>query len=132
MSVTPLGSLRREIDRLFDEFGSGFWRSPFRGTEFDITPLLGERKDLAGGAGCRLHRYREDPARSVPRGNVQEGRAHCDAAEKARGPKAREEDRGQGCLTKRYYGDLDRVKLKAPALSGVFCSMAELRMSGNG
>ena len=26
----PLGSLRQEIDRLFDDFGIGSWRSPFR------------------------------------------------------------------------------------------------------
>jgi HSP20 family protein len=26
----PFDSLRREIDRLFDDFGQGFWRSPFR------------------------------------------------------------------------------------------------------
>ena len=26
----PFLSLRREIDRLFDDFGGGFWRSPFR------------------------------------------------------------------------------------------------------
>lgn len=26
----PFESLRREVDRIFDEFGSEFWRSPFR------------------------------------------------------------------------------------------------------
>ncbi len=35
----PFESLRREIDRLFDEFNGGFWRSPFRGSLFDVTPF---------------------------------------------------------------------------------------------
>jgi hypothetical protein len=32
----PFESLRREIDRLFDDFGGGFWRSPFPRSFFDI------------------------------------------------------------------------------------------------
>ena len=28
----PFESLRREMDRLFDDFGGGLWRSPFRGS----------------------------------------------------------------------------------------------------
>ncbi len=31
----PFESLRREIDRMFDEFGGGLWRSPFRGSFFE-------------------------------------------------------------------------------------------------
>jgi|SRR5579862_5807513 len=32
----PLESLRRDIDRLFDDFDGGFWRSPFRWPTFDV------------------------------------------------------------------------------------------------
>ena len=28
--LRPFESLRREVDRLFDDFGTEFWRSPFR------------------------------------------------------------------------------------------------------
>jgi HSP20 family protein len=35
----PFESLRREIDRLFDDFDGGFLRSPFRRSFFDIEPL---------------------------------------------------------------------------------------------
>ena len=35
----PFLSLRQEIDRLFDDFGRGFWRLPTRGSIFDIEPL---------------------------------------------------------------------------------------------
>jgi HSP20 family protein len=39
-TLHPFESLRREIDRLFDDFESGWWRSPFRRTLFDVEPLL--------------------------------------------------------------------------------------------
>jgi HSP20 family protein len=42
----PFGSLRREIDRLFDEFDDGLWRSPFRGSLFDVTPFRRASADL--------------------------------------------------------------------------------------
>jgi hypothetical protein len=32
----PLEGLRQEIDRLFDDFGIGTWRSPFRSSFFDF------------------------------------------------------------------------------------------------
>jgi HSP20 family protein len=35
----PFENLRREVDRLFDDFDSGFWRSPFRAPFFDVEPL---------------------------------------------------------------------------------------------
>jgi len=33
------GNLRREIDRLFEDFDGGIWRSPFRGSAFDVVPF---------------------------------------------------------------------------------------------
>jgi hypothetical protein len=35
----PFDALRREIDRLFDDFNGGFWRSPFRRSAFDLEPF---------------------------------------------------------------------------------------------
>ena len=35
----PSETLRREIDRVFDDFGGGFWRSPFRRSVFDVEPF---------------------------------------------------------------------------------------------
>jgi len=37
-SWRPFESLRRDIERLFDEFDGGFWRSPFRRSLFDVAP----------------------------------------------------------------------------------------------
>jgi HSP20 family protein len=35
----PFDRLRREVDRLFDDFDGGFWRSPFRRSLFDFEPF---------------------------------------------------------------------------------------------
>jgi len=35
----PLLSLRREMDRLFDDFGRGFWRLPTNRSLFDVEPF---------------------------------------------------------------------------------------------
>jgi HSP20 family protein len=35
----PFESLRREMDRLFDGFSGGFWRSPFPRSFFDVATL---------------------------------------------------------------------------------------------
>jgi HSP20 family protein len=35
----PFESLRHEVDRLFEDFGRGFWRYPFRQPIFDIAPF---------------------------------------------------------------------------------------------
>lgn len=44
----PFESLRREVDRLFDDFDWGFWRTPFRRSIFDVEPLW--RRQLTRGA----------------------------------------------------------------------------------
>ena len=36
----PYESLRREIDRLFEDFDGSFWSSPFRRSVFDAQPLF--------------------------------------------------------------------------------------------
>ena len=35
----PFESLRREMDRLFEDFAGGFWRLPFPRSFFDIAPF---------------------------------------------------------------------------------------------
>jgi HSP20 family protein len=44
----PFENLRHEIDRLFDDFGDGFWHSPFRASFFDGAPF--RRAEAALGA----------------------------------------------------------------------------------
>ncbi len=44
----PLEGLRQEIDRLFDDFGIGAWRSPFRGPFFDMDPFRRAKTAFSG------------------------------------------------------------------------------------
>ena len=44
----PFESFRREVDRLFDDFSSGVWRSPFGRSFFDIEPF--QRSEAAFGS----------------------------------------------------------------------------------
>jgi HSP20 family protein len=45
----PFESLHREVDRLFEDFGRGFWTSSFRRPIFDVEPLW-RREAAWGGA----------------------------------------------------------------------------------
>jgi HSP20 family protein len=47
-AVRPIESLRREVDRLFDDFLRGYWHLPFSGRVFDIEPYW--RGEVAFGA----------------------------------------------------------------------------------
>src|SRR5262249_13577697 len=44
----PLKSLRQEMDRLFDDFGIGAWRSPFRSSFFDMDPFRRAKAAFSG------------------------------------------------------------------------------------
>jgi HSP20 family protein len=44
----PFESLRREVDRLFEDFDRDFWRHPFRRSIFDVEPFW--RRELTWGA----------------------------------------------------------------------------------
>ncbi len=44
----PFETLRREVDRLFDDFGGDFWRNPFRPSAFDIEPFWRREMKFVG------------------------------------------------------------------------------------
>ncbi len=46
----PFESLRRQVDRLFEDFDRDFWRTPFRRSLFDIEPFWGRELKLAAPA----------------------------------------------------------------------------------
>jgi HSP20 family protein len=58
----PIESLRREVDRLFEDFDRGFWRSPFRST-FALEPLW--RGELTWGAAPAVDITESDKAYEV-------------------------------------------------------------------
>ena len=43
----PIETLRREVDRLFQDFDRDFWRAPFRRATFDVEPFW--RRELSWG-----------------------------------------------------------------------------------
>jgi len=59
----PFESLRREVDRLFEDFDRDFWRSPFRRSVFDIEPFW--RRELSWGATPAIDIVEKDNAYEV-------------------------------------------------------------------
>jgi HSP20 family protein len=59
----PFDTLRREIDRLFDDFGAEFWRSPFTRRLFDMEPVF--RREATLGAAPAVDIIEKDKAYEV-------------------------------------------------------------------
>lgn len=58
----PFESLRHEVDRLFEDFGRGFWRSPFRSAS-SLEPLW--RGELTWGAAPAVDITESDKAYEI-------------------------------------------------------------------
>ena len=56
----PFDSLRRQVDRLFEDFDSDFWRSPFRRSVFDVKPIW--RRQLKWGGAPAVDIIETDDA----------------------------------------------------------------------
>jgi HSP20 family protein len=59
----PFESLRREVDRLFEDFEHGSWHLPFRRSAFDIEPFW--RRELSWGAAPAVDIVEKDKAYEV-------------------------------------------------------------------
>jgi HSP20 family protein len=59
----PFESLRREIDRLFEDFDRGFWRFPFRRSLFDIEPAW--RRETTWGVAPAVDIVEKDNAYEI-------------------------------------------------------------------
>ena len=59
----PFESLRREVDRLFEDFDRGSWMSPFRRSIFDIESFW--RREAAWGAAPSVDIVEKDNAYEV-------------------------------------------------------------------
>jgi len=46
-ALRPFESLRREVDRLFEDFAGGLWRSPLSRSFFDIEPAWRSRSAMS-------------------------------------------------------------------------------------
>ena len=59
----PLQTLRRQVDRLFEDFQRGYWHLPFSRTVFDVEPFW--RGDIAFGAVPSVDIVEKDDAYKV-------------------------------------------------------------------
>jgi HSP20 family protein len=59
----PFETLRHEVDRLFEDFDRGVWRSPFRGSILDIEPLW--KRELAWSGAPAVDIVEKDTAYEV-------------------------------------------------------------------
>ena len=59
----PLETLRRQVDRLFDDFQRGYWHLPFSRTVFDVEPFW--RGEVAFGAVPSVDIVEKDDAYKV-------------------------------------------------------------------
>jgi HSP20 family protein len=59
----PFESLRREVDRLFEDFGRGFWTAPFSRPTFDIEPFW--RREAAWGGAPSVDIVEKDKAYEI-------------------------------------------------------------------
>ena len=59
----PFESLRREVERLFDDFQVGSWRSPFGRTVFDVEPF--RRSEISWGKAPAVDIVDKDKAYEI-------------------------------------------------------------------
>jgi len=62
-SSQPFEILRRQVDRLFEDFDQNFWRSPFSRSMFDIGPFL--RRELTWGTAPAVDIIEKDKAYEI-------------------------------------------------------------------
>jgi HSP20 family protein len=109
----PFESLRREVDRLFEDFQLGSWRSPFGRSVFDVQPFW--RGEIGWGKAPAVD--------IVDKGNAYEITAELPGMDESnidvkfadgtltiKGEKRdeREEKKKEYCLSERRYGSFQR------------------------
>jgi HSP20 family protein len=109
----PFESLRREVDRLFEDFQLGSWRSPFGRSVFDVQPFW--RGEIGWGKAPAVD--------IVDKGNAFEITAELPGMDESnidvkfadgtltiKGEKRdeREEKKKEYCLSERRYGSFQR------------------------
>jgi HSP20 family protein len=108
----PFDSLRREIDRLFDDFGEG-WRAPFRRALADFEPLWSRK--LAWGTAPAVDIVESDKAYEITaelpgmdEKNIEVNVASGGLTIKGEKREEKEEKKKDYCLSERHYGSFER------------------------
>jgi HSP20 family protein len=109
---TPFLSLRREIDRLFDDFDGGFWRSPFR-SAFAVEPF-GQR-GMTWAATPAVDVVESEKAYEVSaelpgmdEKNIQVNLSNGNLTIKGEKQEEKEEEKKDYYLQERHFGSFER------------------------
>jgi HSP20 family protein len=109
----PLESLRREVDRLFEDFGADFWRHPFRRAAFDVEPFW--RRELTWGAAPAVDIVEKDKAYEVTaelpgldEKNIEVKLANGGLMIKGEKQEEKEEKKKDYYLHERHFGAFER------------------------
>ena len=109
----PLGALRREIDRLFEDFDRDFWRLPFRRSLFDIEPLW--RRELSWAAAPAVDIIEKDNAYEVTvelpgldEKNIEVKLVNGSLTIKGEKKEEKEEKKKDYYLHERHFGSFER------------------------
>jgi HSP20 family protein len=109
----PFESLRREIDRVFEDFGQGFWRSPFRRSLAEFEPLWSRK--LSWGAAPAVDIVESDKAYELTaelpgmdEKNIEVKVANGGLRIKGEKKEEKEEKQKDYYLSERRYGSFER------------------------
>ncbi|MFP5307203.1 MAG: Hsp20/alpha crystallin family protein [Gammaproteobacteria bacterium] len=115
----PLENLRREIDRAFDDFSRGFWRSPFTRTGFDLEPFW--TRELSWGAMPVVDIVEKDKQYEIEaelpgmdENNIEISLSNGTLTIKGEKQEEKEEKKRNHFLSERHYGSFERA-FRVPA-----------------
>jgi HSP20 family protein len=108
----PFLSLRREIDRLFDDFGGGFWRSPFR-SAFAVEPFW--QREMTWAAAPAVDVVESEKAYEVmaelpgmDEKNIEVNLSNGNLTIKGEKKEEKEEKKKDYYLHERHFGSFER------------------------
>ena len=109
----PFESLRREIDRLFDDFDVSSWRSPFRRSVFDAEPFW--RRELSWAAAPAVNIVESDKAYEITaelagmdEKNIEVKLSNGGLTIKGEKQEEKEEKKKDYYLQERHFGSFER------------------------
>jgi HSP20 family protein len=113
LRASPFESLRREIDRLLEDFDLGFWGSPFRRSMFAVEPFW--RRELTWGAVPAVDIAESDKAYEITaelpgldEKNIEVKLANGALTIKGEKQEEKEEKKKDYYLHERHFGSFER------------------------
>lgn len=107
----PFGGLRREIDRLFEDFDRGFWRSPFGRSIFDVEPFWPRQLTTAPAVDITEKDNAYEVTAELPgmdEKNIEVKVANGSLTIKGEKQEEKEEKKKDYYLSERHFGSFER------------------------